>query len=296
MRVTNSMVLRATMSDLNSSLSRLQTSQDILASGRNVRRPSDDPTRAAASMGMRTEQRRSDHRQRASQDATGWLDAASSTLMSGLDLMSRVKELTVQAANTGSATTGSRAAIASELRGIRDELLALANSRYVDRPVFNGTSAGQAYDKATGAYLGNDAPVVREIAPDTTITVNMTGESVFGVQSAPSGDLFAVLDRLATAVSSGDNTAIAAEQVNTDDARERMSQAVGELGTRAARVENVRARTDAQRADLIASISELEDADLAEAVMTVKTRENAYMAALQAASKIIPPSLVDYLR
>jgi flagellar hook-associated protein 3 FlgL len=296
MRVTNQMMLRSTLRDLNGSLSRLQQSQTELSTGRLVRKPSDDPTKATQAMSLRTSTRVTDHRQRAAEDASGWLDTAGSTVMSGLDMMDRVKELTVQASNSGSASASSRAAISSELRSLRDELLAMANTRYIDRPIFNGTAAGQAYDPTTGAYLGNAAAVIREVAPDTTVQVNMSGEQVFGTQSAPGGDVFAVLDRLATAVAAGDTAAVAAEHANTDVARRRMTDAVGLLGARAARVEDIRSRNDLQKERLLQSLSEVEDADLAQSLISVKARENAYTAALQAASKVIPPSLVDYLR
>lgn len=296
MRVTNQMMLRSTLRDLNGSLSRLQQSQTELSTGRLVRKPSDDPTKATQAMSLRTSTRVTDHRQRAAEDASGWLDTAGSTLMSGLDVMDRVKELTVQASNTGASSTASRAAISLELRNLRDELIAMANTRYIDRPIFNGTAAGQAYDPSTGAYLGNAATVVREVAPDTTVQVNMSGEQIFGSQAAPEGDLFAVLDRLATAVASGNSAAIATEHANTDTAHQRMTDAVGVLGARAARVEDIRGRNDLQKERLLQSLSEVEDADLAQSLLAVKARENAYTAALQAAAKVIPPSLVDYLR
>lgn len=296
MRVTNQMMLRSTLRDLNGSLSRLQQSQTELSTGRLVRRPSDDPTKATQAMSLRTTARVTDHRRRAAEDASGWLDTAGATLMSGLDLMGRVKELTVQASNAGAASPSSRAAISLELRSLREELLGMANTRYIDRSIFNGTAAGQAYDSTTGAYLGNAATVIREVAPDTTVQVNMSGEQVFGSQSAPDGDIFAVLDRLATAVANGDNAAIAVEHQNSDNARQRMTDAVGVLGARASRVEDIRGRNDLQKERLLQSLSEVEDADLAQSLISVKARENAYTAALQAASKVIPPSLVDYLR
>lgn len=296
MRVTNSMILQSSLRDLNSSLGRLQKSQTELSTGRLVTKPSDDPSKATMAMSLRTQTHVADHRQRAAEDASGWLDTAGSMLMSGLDLMGRLKELTVQASNSGATTVESRKAIASEVRSLRDELMALANTRYIDRPIFNGTAAGNAYDPTTGAYLGNSASVIREVSPGTTVTVNMSGETVFGSQSAPEGDLFAVLDRLATAIDAGDSAAIAAEHTNSDAMRQKMTQAVGELGSRAARVEDIRARNDLQKERLLVSLSEVEDADLAESLINVKARENAYTAALQAASKVIPPSLVDYLR
>lgn len=296
MRVTNSMMLRATMSDLNGARGRLQQSQTELSTGRLINRPSDDPTKATMAMSLRNQSRVADQRQRAAEDASGWLDTAGSVLMSANDLMGRVKELTVSASNAGAATSASRSAIAAEMRSLRDELMAMANTEFIDRPIFNGTAAGQAYDPTTGAYQGNAAPVIREVAPGVTVTVNMTGEQVFGAQSAAEGDVFAVLDRLATAIQNGDTAAIEAEHANTDAARERMTEAVGQLGARAKRVEDIRFRNDMQKERLLQSLGEVEDADLAESIIAVKARETAYQGALAAASKILPPSLVDYLR
>lgn len=296
MRVTNSMVLASTLRDLNGSLSRLQDAQTTLTTGRVVRSPSDDPTQASMAMKIRAQIRRAEQRDRNLLDARGWLGAADSALTTGLDRLGRVKELAVQASNTGALNQSARSALASEISSIRDELLALANSEYIDRPLFNGTVEGRAYDPATGAYLGNDAAVRREVAAGNVVAVNTTGEEVFGSQSAPEGDLFAVLDRLSAAIAAGDATAIAVEHDHLDAGRERIAQVVGQLGSRAARLETIEARNATELVELRGSLSQIEDADLAEALIGVKTRENAYNAALTAAAKVIPPSLVDYLR
>ena len=174
-------------------------------------------------------------------------------------------------------------------------MIALANTQYLQRSIFNGTAAGAAYD-AAGVYLGNDAQIVREIAPGTTIEANMTGEAIFGLQSAPEGDLFAVLERLEAAISAGDPAAMATEHANLDAGTTRMASASAEIGSRAARLETVKARAATDDVHLRETLAQLEDADIAEALINVKAHENAYTAALQAASRVIPPSLLDYLR
>ena len=76
MRVTNSMILASSLRDLNISLGRLQQSQTELSTGRVIGKPSDDPTRATMAMNLRTQTRVADHRQRAAEDESGWLDTA----------------------------------------------------------------------------------------------------------------------------------------------------------------------------------------------------------------------------
>ena len=297
-RVTNSMTSRTTLRDLNMSLGRLQDRQADLSTGRVIRKVSDDPTAAVDAMGIRNELRRADQRSRSLNDAQGWLQTADTALVSGLDILARVKELTVRGSNSGVLDPTSRFAIATEISGLRSELLAIANTKYLDRPVFNGTAVGAAYS-TTGVYNGNDAVVLREVGPGTVISANLTGEQVFGIGTTPSsvdGNLFEVLARLQTAILNGNTTATATEHANLDTATKRLASGAAEIGTRAGRIDNLRNRAAVDRLSMSGRLSGLEDADLAKALLGVKTSENAYNAALQAAARILPASLLDYLR
>jgi flagellar hook-associated protein 3 FlgL len=116
------------------------------------------------------------------------------------------------------------------------------------------------------------------------------------VQAGPDGDLFAVLDRLQTAIGANDPVAIGTEHARFDSASKRLASAAAEIGTRASRIDNLRTRAAADEAALRERLSGLEDADLAEALLNVRSSENAYNAALQAAGRVLPASLLDYLR
>lgn len=296
MRVTNSMVMSATLTDLNRSLGRLQDSQTTLSSGRILRRPSDDPAGASSAMLLRSQIRRSEQHGSARDDAAGWLGAADNVLVAGMDIMSRVKSIAVAAGNTGAAGDAqTRQPLAQEIGHLREELLSIANTQHLGRPVFGGTSGGDAYD-AAGVYLGDGATIQREIAAGTTITVNIGGQAVFGDQTAPEGDLFAILERMQTAILAGDTAALATEHARFDDKATQFSSAAADIGSRAARVERVATRAELTEQNLREALSQIEDSDYAEALISVQASENAYNAALSAAAKVIPPSLLDFMR
>jgi flagellar hook-associated protein 3 FlgL len=128
------------------------------------------------------------------------------------------------------------------------------------------------------------------------MTVNLTGPAVFGDPSSAVGDVFAVLDRLTAAIAAGDTPAIASEHDHLDDARATMMSAAAQIGVRGDRLETVRNRIDSDEVISREVLSKLEDADLAEALINVQASENAYTAALTAAGKVLPPSLVDFMR
>ena len=296
MRLTNSMVVRSTLGDLGTSLARLQSDQAKVSTGKAFQRVSDEPNRASDALALRQRLRRNEQLDRSADDTEARLRTADSTLLSTLDVLNRVKELTVRASNEGASTPTSRGAIAAELRGLRSELLGLANASYLGRPLFNGTAAGPAYDVSTGAYLGDSTTFERPVADGVTLTVNVTGEQVFGAASDPAGDLFAVIDRLATAVATGDGAAISQDHANLETATLRVGAAAAEIGRRASHLESVRVRADRDRTQLEQRLSQVEDVDLAEALISMQASENAYQATLQTAARVLPPSLVDYLR
>lgn len=296
MRVTSSMMMRSTLRDLSQGLSRMQETQTQISTNRALTRASTNPGATTSAMSIRQDLRRSEQRMRSLDDAQGWLSTADSALTSSLDAMSRAKELAVRAANTGALTDpAARQALAAEVRSIRSELLAYANTSYGSRSVFNGTVDGVAYD-AAGGYVGNASSVIRDVAPSTTVAVNLTGPAVFGTAGGPVGDVFEVLDRLATAVASGDNAAIATEHTNLGAATAQLSAATVELGTRSARLQNAKTRAEDGQMLLKSQLSQVEDVDIVDALIRVKAQENSYQAALQVAANIIPVSLVDYLR
>lgn len=296
MRVTNSMMSRTNLRNMSDGLARLQQTQARITSGKDFTRPSEDPGRATSAMATRKDLRRVDQRLRSIQDAQGWVGAADTQLTSALDRMLRAKEIVVGAGNGVAALTpGARASLATELRAVRADLLSVANATYAGRSLFAGTAAGVAYD-ATGAFMGNTSPVVRDVAVANPVTINVTGPDVFGTSGVGGGTLFEVLDRMAAAIDAGDTATAATEQANFDVAFERMRSAAAEIGSTWATLEQVSARTQNDKVALTEQLSQLEDVDMVESLIRVKSQESSYQAAMQTTAKVLPMSLLDFLR
>ncbi len=81
-----------------------------------------------------------------------------------------------------------------------------------------------------------------------------------------------------------------------DAATVRLGVATVEIGSRGARMNEIQVRAEDDQLRLRTLLSEAEDVDIVEALVTAKSQENAYQAALQVAAKIIPMSLLDFLR
>lgn len=184
---------------------RLQRTQEELASGKRLLNPSDDPVAAAHLVSLRSELSRIETYQRNINIATNELASTETTVAEVEDVLNRARELALRAANPTLNATN-KAAIATEIEGLRDQLLTLANSKTASgESLFAGfaTNSEAFADKVvaedsdtwvdldTSLFVDNsfvsqvtyqgDANV-REvnIASGVTLATRVTGEALFG--------------------------------------------------------------------------------------------------------------------
>lgn len=288
-RITHGMTATRSLRGLQGSLGRVQDLQEQLSSGKRLFRPSDDPVAAAASMRMRSAKQADDQYQRNSDQAQGRLAVTDSALQALSDRVRSVRELMV-ASNNGSLNGAGRAALANQVTSLREEVLGLYNTTYLDRPVFGGSVQGvRAVDPATGGYLGNDAAVEVRISADATLRIDVAGTAV------AADTLPATLTAIAASVGSASGAG-ASDFAALDGAFSQVQRALGDVGARATRLENTRSTVEGHRLDLVSRISENEDVDLPEAIMNLQAQQVGYKAALGATAKVLQTSLLDFLR
>jgi flagellar hook-associated protein 3 FlgL len=299
LRITTTSPSRAMMANLQDVQRKLTDSQQRIASGKQVTKPSDDPAKVLSALDYRAQLRRSEQMARNAQDAQNWLNTADSALTHGIDRLTAARTLVLQGVN-GATDQGGRDAAAAELDAIVEELLQVANTQHLGRPIFSGTSAGaQAFDAATLEYRGDSGVVHRAVAPGVTIQVNRTGEDVFGIHDAADpmqGNVFQVLQATADALRAGDVTAAQSGLTAIDGATARVETVQVELGARSLQVEEVRARAAAFDGEMRQSLTQVEDVDIAEELITLRSQELAYQAALNVTARVVQPSLLDFLR
>jgi len=292
-RVTQRMLTQTSLDYLQLGLGRLAKVQEQLSTGRILNRPSDNPTDVTAAMRMRDSIAQQAQYSRNAQDGKGWLSQIDSTLSGVTDTVRRARELALQGANSGAMGPAAREALATEVDELRNGLISSANATYLGRPVFGGVTSGSAAYDATGTYVGVPGDVTRRVADGVTVQVDFDGRDVFGDAGT---SVFAELDDLAAALRAGDTAAI---RTGIDDLATRLetvTSARTTAGTRLDRIE--RADTSAIEASnsLSATLSTLENTDLAKAAMDLQLQEVSYQAALSATSRVLQPSLLDFLR
>ncbi|MGQ0826041.1 MAG: flagellar hook-associated protein FlgL [Actinomycetota bacterium] len=290
-RVAHTSLARRSMDNLQHNLMRLALKQDEVSSMKRLRKPSDSPVDTVSAMRLRADMGRNEQISRNIDDGLSWLGVADNTLTAVVEALTRVRDLAITARNAAS-DAPAREAMALEVEKIRESLLGLANTQFNGRAIFAGTANVTAAYDTTASYVGTSRVIERTIAPGVRVQINVNGDEAFG----PAGnDLFVAVSQLANAIRS--NPAQLDTLVADLDTRTRAVQAeLAEVGARYKRVETMKDRNSADALTMRQNLSNVEDTDMAQAVMELQMQEVAYQAALQATARAIQPSLVDFLR
>jgi flagellar hook-associated protein 3 FlgL len=289
-------VLRDGLRSINTAAEQLAQAQHQVSSGRRMLVASDDPLSTQLAVGEHATLGNLDAYTRSASSAAARLAAADSVMTAIIDKIT-------SAIVAGTSARGSeidpdaRAAVVQQIRGLRDSLAGDFNQKFNGSALFAGTATDQeAFTFSGGAWIynGNADTAQLQVEQGRLVSVTFDGNAI--ARCADADNMFTVLDDLATAVESGDNNAIGVAIDGLERAFDRATQAQGRLGADERGVDEAVARLSVFRVSSETRRSNLEDANMAEAMTRLSQAETAYRAALGAVSSAERLSLLDYLR
>jgi len=300
-RITQESLSRTTLSNIKLNYKKMQEIQEKLSSGKQINRPSDDPSGARKVLGLRTEDLQVQQFLDNTETAKEQINYTSNTLESIQEIFTKIKGLTIQAGND---TLGQsdRKIIANELDELLESVLQNANTDNNGRYIFSGTetltSAFTATRDSNGnissvSYNGNNEEIKYQIGPDTFIQVNLPGGKLFQDNKAFS-TLVSLRDSLKA--STFDSTAFSNLRNTLDTATNALSTEITRFGAKANRLEITTNSLENSQTALKELISYTEDADVASLIMDLKHQENVLQSSLKTGAMVIQPTLLDFLR
>lgn len=267
--------------------------QEQLTTKKKINRPSDDPVVAFKGIGYRTDLGKVEQFTRNLSEANNWLDNSDTALDHVGDILIRVKELVVDAAND-SKTDDDRLKIKAEIDTLREQLQSISNTKVGDKYIFNGTNtltpvfSNGSFSQSPGR--NNDVSI--EISDGVKLTVNTQGAV----------DMFVDLDNMMADISNelaanpSSGGTIGNLLGNVDEQFGVVLEKRAEIGARQNRAELMENRLAIQEVSTKKIMSENEDVDYEKAITDLITEETVHRAALSVGARIIQPSLVDFLR
>jgi flagellar hook-associated protein 3 FlgL len=301
LRITQESINRTTLSNIKLNFKKMQDIQEKLSNGKQINRPSDDPSGTRKVLGLKTEELQIQQFLDSTQTAKEQISFISLALENIQEIFTKVKELTIQAGND---TLGQseREIIAGELNELIESVLQFSNMDNNGRYIFSGTKTltspfsaiRDSNNKITSVtYNGNNEEIKYQISPNMFIQVNSPGNTLF-----QDNNIFSTLVSLRDELEATtfDPSTFSGLRTNLETATEALSTEITRFGARTNRLEVTKSRLESSQAALKESISYTEDADIASLIMELKQQENILQSSLQTGARIIQPTLLDFLR
>lgn len=296
MRVTSMMKNTMLLSNIRNNNGDIADWQNKLSTGQKISKPSDDPVGIGYQMRYTTELSRNEQYLENANTGYGWLSQTDTVLQQAQSVLQRLNTITNQAAN-GTVTDEVRKMIKLEVDQLREQMIAVGNSTYDGRYIFNGQMTDvQPYTTANAANESTDQGIYYlNISSTVMVEVSITGESVFGKPGA-ADNIFKLLDDISQQLDNNDQNALSASLNNIDAAIGRVSYSLSEVGARMNRFELVQNRIADEKISLTTLKSQVADVDMADAIVQLQLKQNVLQASLSIGAKILQTSMLDYIR
>lgn len=322
MRITNTMMANNYLRDMRKNLNNLNTLNGQLTSGKEIRRPSDNPFKVARSMQLHTDINANKQYNNNITDTINFLDATDTALNQLTNVMQRTRELMVSAGNAAYGED-ERKAIQEEIKQQTREISQILNTNFDGKYIFGGTKGTSkptdvqneelVFVDKVGAKINIpngdqnqikmlSSDLVVEISQGVKIEYNVTAMEIVNFKSKEGKEIdfsFLMKDIQYNLKSEDekDMDKVVGENLrDLDSVISNLMQIRGEVGAMQNRMESALEKNKDENLNMKELLSNNEDIDITEKTMEAAMVETVYIAALQTSAKVLPPTLMDYLR
>ncbi len=311
MRVSTPALFNSSLANILNQQAAVAKAQEQVSTGVKFKTAGENPSGMAQVLAL--EQAQAEHAQTYSNVTTlrQRLGTAENALASATDVISRARELTVQA-NSASLSPENRQQIATELTQLKAQLVDIANtSDGVGHYVFGGTQDASAPFTESGssvAYSGTQTVRELSVGEGRTMSEGDSGDAVFlRVPNGTGGktDLFtrvqnAIDAALAPTTTDAERAASQAQfatvLTDLDGGIAHLSTVRASAGSRLATLDDLDVRLQGLDTQLQQTMSEVRDLDYAESISRLQLHSLSLQAAQAAFAKVQGLSLFNYLR
>ncbi|WP_333495677.1 flagellar hook-associated protein FlgL [Kluyvera sp. CHPC 1.251] len=297
MRVSTLMMYQQNMRGITDSQSAWMKYGEQMSTGKRVNRASDDPVAASQAVVLSQAQAQNSQYASARTFATQRVTIEEKTLAQVTTAIQSAQEKIVYAGN-GTLSDDDRASLATDLQGIRDQILNLANSTDGNgRYIFAGYKTDTAPFDDQGVYNGGTLNVEQQVDSSRTMVIGHTGNLVFDSATSnakPDADtnIFTALDTAIAALKApvgDDDTKKDAAAAVIDRTNRSLSNSLNnvltvraELGTQLNELDKLDSLGDDRALAQTQQMSNLVDVDWNETISNYTMQQTALQAAYKA--------------
>ena len=306
MKVSTSLFFERASAQLGNVQGSLAKTQEQLSTGKQITKPSDEPDKASTVTRLESEMARQKSYQETLTTVQTRLTSQETSLRNVSDVLIRIKELTVQAAND-TISAPDRKAIGLEIIGLRDQLLSQANAQDTNGNfLFAGsrsTQAPYALD-ANGhiTYQGDQSRMKVPVGDNRRMNANTPGSDVFlrvvrddGKGNQVGVNFFEALKDLSDAITNGLLKDMDRGLGEIDILQQGISNATAQIGSDMSVVDMQNSVLDETTLRLKSTLSDVQDLDYTEAITRMNKDQLALEAAQSTFAKIAKLTLFNYI-
>ena len=306
MKVSTSLFFERATNQLGNVQGSLAKTQEQLSTGKQITKPSDEPDKASTVTRLESEMARQKSYQETLTTVQTRLTSQETSLRNVSDVLIRIKELTVQAAND-TISGPDRKAIAVEINGLRDQLLSQANAQDTNGNfLFAGSRSTQtpyALD-ANGhiTYQGDQSRMKVPVGDNRRMSANTPGSDVFvrvvrddGKGGQVGVNFFQALSDLSDSISNGLPKDMQRGLGEIDVLQQGISDATAQIGSDMGVVDMQNSVLDETTLRLKSTLSDVQDLDYTVAITKMNKDQLALEAAQSSFAKIAKLTLFNYI-
>jgi len=306
MKVSTGMFFDNASKQLGNIQGSLAKTQEQLSTGKQINKPSDAPDKSSLITRLQSEMKRQSSYQGNLKAVNVRLQAEETALKNTSDVMYRLKELTVQAAND-TLSDADRKTLSMEMSQLKDQILSLANSQDSNgNYLFAGSRVAQApfAQDAKGhvIYQGDQSRMVVPVGDNRRMNLNIPGSDAFvhlvredGKGNKTGVGFFQALSDMVDAVKNTDRPNMQRGIQELNAMQQGISDANAQVGTDMNVVDSQGGVLDEITLRLKTTLSDVQDLDYTEAITKMNKDQLALESAQSTFAKISKLSLFNYI-
>lgn len=316
MRITNTSMIRNHMYDTQENLTKMNKINEQINSGKIINKVSDDPHKAIRIMNLNNEIKYTEKYNYNIDETVGWMNTTDGSLEHLGTVLGDIKEDMLKVGN-GTYSDEELKAIQAETNEKLKEIADVMNTTYAGKYMFGGTNVDEppiTMEEKDGVVTltfnpnSNTNDLRADISDGINIDYNVSvGEIFNGVNSNGNPvDFLEELNnvsRLMNEITKGDDAqkSAAKEQLlgstksNIDKLYSHALDERTSLGVRVSTAEKVKELNEENILNMKGVLSLDQDVDQVEAFIELKSAELVYQASIQVGTKLIQPTILDYL-
>ncbi len=289
-RIANTSLAQMLVNSVQQDQNNLTNLQQLLATGNNISKPSDNPTQVNNLLDVQSALARSNQMIVNAKDGLSMLGVANGAMSSAVNVLQQARSTLLSAGNSTLPSTSIQS-IATSLKGNLQSLLGVVNTQYLGVAIFGGTSgAPQAYD-SSGNYLGNSTPPTRTVAPGVTLPTSVTDP----LNSSGGSNMITTLNQIVTDLSSGSSANLQTDITNFDNAFSKVQASAGQIGSQYQETTAISQQMTLTQQTLSTQLSGIQSVDVAAVTTQYQQALSNYQVTLYATAQVSQPSLATYL-